>query len=250
MGKTEKKEKRFGLLGKNISYSFSKGYFTKKFESLGLDDHSYENFDIPNITEFKALISDNRLSGMNVTIPYKELVMPYLQDLDDTAKSIGAVNTIRFTEHGLIGFNTDYYGFQKSLEPALKPTHNKALILGTGGASKAVSYALEQLNIENVLVSRSSKPGQLTYKELSQELITEFTVIVNCTPLGTYPKVKDKPDLPYEYLTSKHLLFDLIYNPSKTTFLELGALNGATIINGQKMLEYQAEKAWEIWNTP
>ena len=239
---------RFGLLGRNISYSFSQGYFTKKFKDLGLDDHSYENFDIQKIDEFKNVLSQNHLKGLNVTIPYKEAVIPYLDELDAKAEKIGAVNTIQFTENGLKGLNTDAYGFQKSLEPLLKSHHKNALILGTGGASKAVCFVLNELDIAHTYVSRSKKEGQYTYEELNPIIIEKNTLIINCTPLGTYPNVDEKPALSYQFIGTKHLLFDLIYNPEKTSFLASGEANGASICNGLKMLEQQAEKAWEIWN--
>lgn len=250
MEKTEKKENRYGLLGKNISYSFSQGYFTQKFKDLGLNDHSYENFDLQEITELEQVLSQNQLKGLNVTIPYKEKVIPYLDEMDAQAEKIGAVNTIKFTKQGLKGFNTDAHGFKKSLESFLKPHHTKALILGTGGASKAVRYVLDELGITNTFVSRTKKEGQLSYGELGGNILEEYTLIINCTPLGTHPNVENKPDLPYQFIGNDHLLYDLIYNPEKTTFLALGEANGAAICNGLKMLQYQAEKAWEIWNTP
>ncbi len=250
MEKIEKKENRYGLLGKNISYSFSQGYFTKKFQDLGLNDHSYENFDLPAISEFERLVTQNTLKGLNVTIPYKEQVIPFLTEMDPKSEQIGAVNTIKFTPKGMMGFNTDAYGFQKSLEPYLKPHHKRALILGTGGASKAIRFVLEELGIAGSYVSRTKKEKQFTYEELNEEIMEAHTIIVNCTPLGTYPQVNDKPALPYQYISSKHLLFDLIYNPEKTAFLAAGESHGAAICNGLKMLQLQAEKAWEIWNTP
>jgi len=249
MEKTEKKENRYGLLGKDISYSFSQGYFTQKFADLKLKDHSYENFDIPEISGFEALVSQTHLKGLNVTIPYKELVIPYLDDLDSEAKKIGAVNTIKFTEKGLKGYNTDAYGFQKSIEPFLKTHHKKALILGTGGASKAIRFVLEELGIEHTYVSRNKKEHQFTYKELDKEIIAAHTIIINCTPLGTYPNINDKPSLPYQHLDSKHLLFDLIYNPKKTAFLGEGESKRSETCNGLKMLKLQAERSWEIWNS-
>lgn len=248
MATTDKKVNRFGLLGKNISYSFSQGYFTQKFKDLGFTDHSYENFDLQNIEELKNVLAQDNLKGLNVTIPYKQDVIPYLDELDTKAEKIGAVNTIQFTKNGLKGFNTDAYGFQKSLEPFLEPHHSNALILGTGGASKAVRFVLDELGIANIYVSRSKKQGQYTYEELDKDIIEKNTLIINCTPLGTYPNVGDKPQIPYQYIGANHLLYDLIYNPEKTTFLALGETNGAAICNGLKMLEYQAEKAWEIWN--
>ena len=239
---------RYGLLGKNISYSFSQGYFTQKFKDLGLTNHSYENFDIQNMEELKNVLAQDNLKGLNVTIPYKQDVISYLDELDAKAEKIGAVNTIQFTKNGLKGFNTDAYGFKKSLEPFLKPHHRNALILGTGGASKAVRFVLDELGIANTYVSRSKKQGQYTYEELDKDIIKKNTLIINCTPLGTFPNVEAKPQIPYQYIGAKHLLYDLIYNPEKTAFLALGEANGATICNGLKMLEQQAEKAWKIWN--
>ncbi|MEZ4809150.1 MAG: shikimate dehydrogenase [Allomuricauda sp.] len=250
MDRTEKKENRYGLLGRNISYSFSQGYFAQKFKDLGLTDHSYENFDIQDISEFGTVLANNPLKGLNVTIPYKEQIIPYLDALDPTAEKIGAVNTIKFTKNGLIGFNTDAHGFQKSLEPFLSPHHTKALILGTGGASKAVRFVLETMGLSSHYVSRTKKIGQYAYEDLDRGIMTAHTVIVNCTPLGTHPNVKDKPPIPYRFIGEKHVFFDLIYNPEKTAFLIEGEKKGATICNGLKMLQLQAEKAWEIWNTP
>ena len=245
----EKKEKRFGLVGKDISYSFSQTYFTKKFEQLHLKNHSYRNYDLQEISTLKQVIATENIEGLNVTIPYKELVIPLLKDLDKTAAEIGAVNTIKFTPNGLKGFNTDAYGFQKSLEINLKASHKNALILGTGGASKAISYVLKKLRIPSKLVSRNPKNGQLSYKELDNNILKEHQIIINCSPVGTYPKITDKPNIPYQYLSNNHFLFDLIYNPEKTKFLKEGEKMGAVIQNGLKMLEYQAEKSWEIWNS-
>lgn len=249
MEKKENKLVRFGLIGKNISYSFSKKYFTEKFAHLQLKDHSYENFDLQKIEDFETIFRDkNNIRGLNVTIPYKETVIAYLTELDPEAEKIGAVNTIKITKNGLKGYNTDTYGFQKSIEPFIKKQHSKALILGTGGASKAVAYTLQKLGLSYTFVSRKLKPGQYTYDDLNKLIIEDYTVIVNCTPLGTHPNIDQKPDIPYSFLTSKHLLFDLIYNPEKTSFLLEGENKGATICNGAKMLALQAEKAWSIWN--
>lgn len=248
MATTEKRMNRYGLLGKNISYSFSQGYFTQKFKDLGVMDHSYENFDLQKIEEVKDVLKQEDIRGLNVTIPYKQEIIPFLDELDPKAKQIGAVNTIQFSKKGLIGFNTDAYGFQKSLEPYLKPHHTKALILGTGGASKAVQYVLNELGIKNTYVSRSKKDGQYTYDGLDQHIIEENTLIINCTPLGTFPNIHDKPEIPYDHIGTQHLLYDLIYNPEKTSFLSMGESKGASVCNGLKMLEQQAEKAWEIWN--
>ena len=239
---------KFGLVGKDISYSFSKGYFTEKFAALKLDNHSYGNYDLQEIDAFPNIFkNETNIGGLNVTIPYKEQVMQYLTDIDPEAEKIGAVNTIKIVKNGLKGYNTDVYGFQKSIEPFIKEHHKKALILGTGGASKAVAYVLQKLGMTSTLVSRSAKTEQYTYEDLNEAILSENTVIVNCTPLGTFPKVEEKPNIPYTFLTEKHLLFDLIYNPEKTAFLQEGEKQGSAICNGSKMLAYQAEKSWEIW---
>ena len=249
MEKSESKQFKFGLIGKDISYSFSRGYFAEKFKNLGLDNHSYVNFDLAEIEAFENLVPDHpNVKGFNVTIPYKEAVIPYLSDIDPIAKRIGAVNTIKVHKSGLTGYNTDFYGFQNSIEPHLKEHHKKVLILGTGGASKAIAFVFEELGISYSFVSRNPNQNQLSYQSLNQEILEDYTIIVNCTPLGTHPNVKQKPDLPYVHISDKHLLFDLIYNPEKTAFLLEGEARGATICNGYKMLELQAEKAWEIWN--
>ncbi|KAB1154555.1 shikimate dehydrogenase [Tenacibaculum aiptasiae] len=251
MGGKENK-KLFALVGRNISYSFSKGYFTKKFEDLKLEENEYVNFDIQSIKELPKKIKENKnnLKGMNVTIPYKLEVFNYLDKIDKKALKVGAVNTIRISKKGkLKGFNTDVYGFKKSLKPLLEKHHKKALILGTGGASKAVAYVLEELGIKYKFVSRSPEgKKEISYNDLSKGIIEAYQIIVNCTPLGTYPNIDDCPNIPYENVTSKHLLYDLIYNPSETTFLKKGKEKGAIIKNGLEMLEQQAEKAWRIWN--
>lgn len=250
MEKTENDLRRYGLVGRNISYSFSRGYFAKKFKQLNLDNCSYVNFDIASIDEFKDLVANTtNLRGLNVTIPYKQEVLTFLDDLDNSAAKIGAVNTIKISKGLLTGYNTDAYGFQKSLEPSLKKHHKKALILGTGGASKAIAYVLGNLGIDYIFVSRSAHPNGLVYKELNEEIIKEHLVIINCTPLGTFPDIEKTPNIPYQYIGVNHLLFDLIYNPEKTAFLAAGEKKGANIINGYRMLELQAEKAWEIWNS-
>jgi len=241
---------KFGLIGKNIDYSFSKAYFTQKFESENLP-YSYQNFDIETIEDFQEIIKSNKdLKGLNVTIPYKEAVIPFLDKVDKKAEAIGAVNTIKITKDGnLIGYNTDYYGFKKSIEPYLKKNHKKALILGTGGASKAIAYALKKIGIAFYYVSRTaSESAKYTYESLSEEIIKEHHIIINCTPLGTFPETNVCPQIPYNALTESHLLFDLIYNPEETKFLTIGKLKGAKICNGLEMLELQANKAWDIWN--
>ncbi len=250
MGK-EEKPKLFGLLGKNISYSFSRGYFAEKFESLELKNHKYVNFDLNNIEELKDVLKEykKQLIGFNVTIPYKEEVIPFLDKIDKKASEIGAVNTVRISKKGkLKGFNTDYYGFKESLKPLLKKKHKKALVLGTGGASKAVAFALKKMNFKVLFVSRREAGGNvITYQQIDETLIKDYLLIVNCTPLGTHPNVDYCPDIPYEFLGNSHILYDLIYNPTKTRFLEKGEEKGAVIKNGLEMLELQAEKAWEIW---
>ena len=251
-GQENREKQLFGLVGKNISYSFSKGYFAKKFKELDLSDHQYVNFDIESIEDFPKIIHEFKfcLRGLNVTIPYKQDVFLHLDKVHKVAKKIGAVNTIRITKKGnLKGYNTDVIGFQRSLEPLLKEHHTKALILGTGGASKAVAYALKQLGISYLKVSRHPKrKKEIAYKSLTEEVIQEHTVIINCTPLGTYPKVERKPDIPYQFITDQHLLYDLIYNPGVTAFLKSGKEKGAQIKNGLEMLELQAEESWKIWN--
>lgn len=243
--------KKLGLLGKDISYSFSRSYFKKKFEDENINNISYENFDIKNIDLFPSIIKDTKnLKGLNVTIPYKEQVIPYLDKINKKAKAIGAVNTIKITKKGkLVGYNTDCYGFKNTLKPYIKPHHKKALILGTGGASKAIAYTFNELGITYQYVSRNLKDGvSFTYNTLTEKDISEHQIIVNCTPLGTFPNVEDCPNIPYAAITKKHILFDLIYNPEETRFLSLGKQNKATIINGLNMLRLQAEKSWSIWD--
>lgn len=243
---------KFGIIGKAISYSFSRKYFQEKFEKLGLNSYQYANFDIPEIEEFPFILYHRRdeFKGLNVTIPYKEAIIKYLDEVDPEAQKIGAVNTIKVTDDDqLIGYNTDAYGFQKSIEPFLKNHHKKALILGTGGASKAIAYVLKKLNIDFKFVSRTESENKFTYEMLDAEIMGDHTLIVNCTPVGTYPNIENAPEIPYQYLSDKHLLYDLIYNPAETKFLQEGRKQGASIKNGLEMLELQAEKAWEIWNS-
>ena len=248
----ERKNKVFGLLGKDIEYSFSRGYFTKKFEKLGLKKHEYVNFDIQSIEEFPSIIKKGKdnLGGINVTIPYKEEVMKHLSKLDKTAKEIGAVNTIKFTKRGnLKGYNSDVVGFEKSIFPFIKKHHKRALILGTGGASKAIAYAFKKNGIKYKFVSRSPKgKKEISYQDLTKEVIEKYNIIVNSTPVGTSPNIENSPNIPYQFITENHLLYDLIYNPEVTTFLSKGKENGAIIKNGYEMLQLQAEESWRIWN--
>jgi len=248
------KEHIYALLGRNISYSFSRTYFTEKFKRSGLKDHFYVNFDLPEISQLPAILDQykGKLKGFNVTIPYKQDIFHFLDEVSPDAREIGAVNVVKILKNGnLKGFNTDSYGFENSIKPLLRSFHKKALILGTGGASKAVSFVLDKLGMEYLYVSRRSNQGSgsITYKDLSAEVLNDYPVIINATPVGTFPDIEKTPDIPYNLLTSRHLLYDLIYNPSMTSFLKQGKSRGATIKNGLKMLEFQAEKAWEIWNS-
>ena len=241
---------KYGLIGKNISYSFSKQYFTDKFKQENLPNFSYENFDISDINQLQSIVAETLyLKGLNVTIPYKESVFPFLDKIDKKALAIGAVNTIKITKkQKLKGYNTDYYGFKKAIKPYLKPHHKKALILGTGGASKAVAYALHTLEIDYKFISRNPKTEQLSYEDLNSEIFNEYHIVINCTPLGTFPNIAEFPPLPYSFFTNKHLAFDLIYNPAETSFLQKAKEFKAETLNGYQMLIFQAEKAWRIWN--
>ncbi|QKX03418.1 shikimate dehydrogenase [Aquimarina sp. TRL1] len=241
--------KTFGLLGKNIGYSFSRSFFSEKFKNENLSCE-YRNFDIAQINDVKEILDSDEIKGLNVTIPYKEEIIHFLDALDPTAKEIGAVNVIKFTaDNKLIGYNSDYYGFTESLKPLLHSEIKKALILGTGGASKAIAYALEQLNIQYSFVSRNPDFKELHYKDLDEDIIRAYKLIINCTPLGTHPNIYNYPDIPYEFISEKHVLYDLIYNPEETEFMKKGKERGATTSNGLQMLILQAQKGWEIWNS-
>ena len=244
--------KKYGLLGYPLGHSFSRNYFNQKFEAERIDAE-YLNFEIPEIKEIKNVIKENpELNGLNVTIPYKEQVIPYLDDLDEDARLIGAVNVIKFSK-GLFGkvtlkgYNSDIIGFKQSIDPLLKEHHRKALILGTGGASKAVFQGLKQLGVASTFVSRKAKEYCITYEEITPKVMEQYTVIVNTTPLGMYPNVNACPDIPYDLLTSDHLLYDLLYNPDETLFMRKGKEKGAVVKNGLEMLLLQAFAAWEIW---
>lgn len=237
--------KTYGLIGKNISYSFSRNYFANKFKKEDIKNSQYINFDIDNLSELNNIFNTNNF-GFNVTIPYKEAIIPYLDSLDFHAEKIGAVNTIKLENRKKIGFNTDWIGFKKSIEPLLNSHHTKALILGTGGASKAVIYALDQLKIETLMVSRY---GEISYKDLSEEIIQNHAIIINCTPVGTFPNIDAAPEIPYHFITKNHLAYDLIYNPAETLFLKKCKEKGAVVKNGLEMLEIQAEASWKIWNS-
>lgn len=244
---------KYGLIGYPLKHSFSIGYFNEKFKAENIDAE-YVNFEIPTINDFMQVIEENPdLCGLNVTIPYKEQVIPFLDELDKDTAKIGAVNVIKIVrlpkgKVKLVGYNSDIIGFTQSIEPLLQPHHKKALILGTGGASKAVYHGLNNLGIESTFVSRTKKNNKfLTYEELTPEVMASHTVIVNTTPVGMFPKVDFCPNIPYEQLTSDHLLYDLLYNPNETLFMKKGQAQGAITKNGLEMLLLQAFAAWEIW---
>lgn len=241
--------RKFGLLGKNIEYSFSREFFSEFFLKNDIDA-TYVNFDekeFPDFEEFKK--KHPQLSGFNVTTPYKLKIIEGLDELDDTAKRVGAVNTVKIKDGKYIGYNTDAYGFIRSIFPKIENHHEQALILGTGGAAKAIATALKSMSIAPTFVSRNPQnAGEISYNDLNEKVIQQHYLIVNCTPVGTYPDERKCPDIPYKYLTKRHFLYDLVYNPPLTKFLALGKQSGTKLANGQKMLEYQALKAWEIWN--
>lgn len=245
--------KRYGLIGYPLGHSFSKRYFTSKFEKEGLADCTFDLFPLKDISGFPGLIKSGQglLQGLAVTIPYKQLVIPYLSSTDPLSKNIGAVNCIKINNENLIGYNTDSIGFEKSFLPLLKPHQRRALVLGTGGASKAVQYILQKNQLPYLLVSRHPSPenGIISYSALNEKIMLDHTVIINCTPVGMVPQENTFPDIPYPYITTKHLLYDLIYKPETTLFLQKGAARGATIKNGYEMLIIQAEENWRIWNS-
>lgn len=244
----------FGLIGKSLEHSFSPVFFKEKFEIEGINDCFYNLYPLKNIDEFNQLISDfTELSGVNVTIPYKQEIIPFLDEIEDNAKEIGAVNTIKFewikSKLKLTGYNTDYLGFIDSLKPLLKKHHKTALVLGTGGSSVAVTYALKKLGIKYINVSRNPVNTKiLSYDSLHEDLINDYKLIINTTPLGMHPDISQSPDIPYNGISKDHLLYDLIYNPKQTEFLRKGKNKGACIKNGAEMLFNQAEFSWKIWN--
>ncbi len=239
----------YGLIGKNIAYSFSEKYFSEKFERESIQNCLYRNFDLQNISELTTLLKSITPAGLNVTIPYKEAVIPFLDQLSPEAKKIKAANVIQFKKNQLVGHNTDIFGFEKSFIKDLKPHHQKALILGTGGASKAIQYVLKKNDIDFQMVSRKASDETITYDELTETVFSDYLMIINCTPLGTFPNINQKPPLPYPFLTQHHYLFDLVYNPNETLFMKEGIKKNATVKNGLEMLALQAEKAWEIWQS-
>ena len=244
----------YGLIGYPLGHSFSRKFFTEKFEQEGIDAQ-YLNFEIPSIEEFPDIIQNNpELRGLNVTIPYKQQVMQYLDEISEEAKAIGAVNVVRCQrstvncQPHLTGYNSDVIGFVESIKPLLKPHHKKALILGTGGASKAIRYGLEKkLGMETLYVSRTAREGMITYEDMNEAVLKEYEVIVNCSPVGMYPHVDECPALPYEAMNENNLLYDLVYNPLETLFMKKGAAQGATVKNGLEMLHLQAIASWEFW---
>ena len=235
----------FGLIGKTLAHSFSERYFRDKFHNEDINDAEYKNFELNNISEFTDLIRKMKLSGLNITIPYKVSIIPFLDELTPQAKAIGAVNTIQFKGNKLIGHNTDTIGFLQSIYPLLNG-RNKALVLGNGGASKAIQHALKKMKIEYKIISRNSS---FDYLDISVKSIGYYNIIINTTPLGAYPKITDSPQIPYKELNENHLLYDLIYNPQESAFLHFGKTKNCSIKNGLEMLEIQAESSWNIWNS-
>ena len=240
---------KYGLIGFPLGHSFSRGFFTEKFAREGIDAE-YVNFEIPDASMLLDVIRDNpELRGLNVTLPHKQAVIPLLDELSDEAKEIGAVNVIRVRDGKLKGFNSDIIGFTESIKPLLQPWHKKALVLGTGGASKAICVGLKRLGIEWTYVSRTPREGMLTYSDLTAEVMQQYMVIVNCSPVGMFPKTGEAPNIPYELLTPKHLLYDLVYNPEETLFMQKGRAQDTIVKNGLEMLHLQAIASWEFWHS-
>ncbi len=241
--------KNFGLVGKTLKHSFSKGFFDKFFSDEQVDA-SYHNLELESIENIKSVLQEKKYNGLNVTIPYKESIIPFLDELSEEAQAIGAVNVVQFKNGKTIGHNTDAFGFHQSIKPFLTNDHERALILGTGGASKAVNHIFKSLGLDVLFITRTpSGNKQFSYDDINNHMLNACKVVVNCTPIGMFPDVDQFPSLPYEALGEKHLMIDLIYNPAKTKFLEFSQENGATILNGESMLKHQALKSWEIWNS-
>jgi shikimate dehydrogenase len=244
-------KKIYGLIGYPLEHSFSKGYFNSKFTEENISAE-YQNFELEKIDDLKNHIEIDKIYGLNVTIPHKSSIIKQLDEIDDEAKEVGAVNVIKFIRNGsqiiLKGYNSDVIGFTDSIKPLLENYNKKALILGTGGVSKAIKFSLDKLGIESIFVSRNNKPGCITYEMLNKNIMEDYNIIVNASPVGMYPNINSAPQIPYEYITSKHVVFDTIYNPLETKFLKLAAEQGAKVKNGLEMLEKQAIAAWKIWN--
>jgi shikimate dehydrogenase len=244
-------KKVLGLIGKPLTHSFSKKYFTQKFQREQITDFDYQNFELQQIDDLRELLQNNPdIVGLNVTIPYKEQVLKFVDYPSKDVQDIGATNTLFIDHHKKIwAYNTDVYGFTESLKPFLKPIHKKALILGTGGAAKAVAYALKQLGIDVLFVSRyPKKVNHISYNDIHKDLLNTYLLVINTTPLGTFPNTNESPDFPYDFITPKHIFYDLIYNPAETVFLKNASNYGAVVSNGLKMLQLQAEESWKIWS--
>ena len=248
--------KTFGLIGHRLGYSFSRNFFTEKFKNENLDEHEYVNFELDSIDEFPGIFDGGKnICGLNCTIPYKQQIMPFLDEIDTEAAQVGAVNTVKINsvngKRFLKGFNTDIYGFENSLRPMLDDKHKKALILGTGGASKAIKYILDKLQIDFVSATIEEQifEKEIRYQQINEQLLKEYLIVIHATPVGTFPNIDQCPDIPYQYITADHVCFDLVYNPEETLFLKKAKAQGAKTKNGLEMLHLQALKAWEIWNS-
>jgi len=248
--------KTYGLIGYRLGHSFSRSFFTEKFANENLPDHEYVNFELDSIEEFPKVFNQGKdICGLNCTIPYKQQILQFLDEIEAEAAQIGAVNTVKIINQNgrriLKGFNTDLYGFEHSLRPMLEPKHRKALILGTGGASKAIKFLFDKMGIVYLSATTKEVPGEkeIKYKQLTEDLMNEYLIVINATPLGTFPKVDACPDIPYQFITKDHVLYDLVYNPEETLFLKKGKSQGAKTKNGLEMLHLQALRAWEIWNS-
>ncbi|HEU0227596.1 MAG TPA: shikimate dehydrogenase [Arachidicoccus soli] len=239
---------KYGILGFPLSHSFSQKYFHQKFLKEGIENALFENYEIADIAGVSSLIQDPDLKGFCITIPHKKNILPYLSESTDAVKKMGACNCVNIRNGKLFGYNTDVIGFEKSFIPHLKSHDKKALILGTGGAAAAVQFVLEKLEIDYKFVSRNKTAGNFSYEELDKNILDNYKIIINCSPLGTFPKIDEKPPIPYQFISSAHYLFDLVYNPPLTKFLSLGKEKGARVQNGYEMLEIQAEENWRIWN--
>lgn len=244
-------KKIFGLIGFPLGHSFSKSYFNEKFHVENINAE-YINYEIDDIENFNTIINDPSICGLNVTIPYKKSVMTKLNEIDEIAKEVGAVNVIKFIRKNgalyLKGYNTDIVGFKNSISPLIGKENKYALILGTGGVSKAIEYSLKTMGIESLFVSRSAKPNVITYEQITKKIMEQYTIIVNASPVGMYPNIDNAPNIPYEFISEKHIVFDTIYNPTETLFMKLASKRGATVKNGLDMLKGQAVAAWDIWN--